>query len=165
MAAAILNWPCARRKPCYRLPIDNDLWEDGMTTARVMNISSKLIVDDEEKMAAFYSATFGMHINQRVSGKGNGTGEVFREVILTIGQDMASGTLVMFKYADRPAPRDQQVTLVLLVEDILKAEQAVVENGGSLVAPIEDMPDHGVKVLFARDPEGAFLEIVELLPH
>lgn len=136
-----------------------------MANLTAKSISAKLIVGDEEAMTTFYCAVFGLKPIWRVQGDSAGTEEPFREVILARGDDMASGTLVMFNYVNRPKPSDQQVTLVFLVEDIDATADAVVANGGSLVAPMKSQPEHGVKVLFARDPEGAIMEIVELLPR
>jgi predicted enzyme related to lactoylglutathione lyase len=38
-----------------------------------------------------------------------------------------------------------------------------VKAGGSIMQPIVDMPQHGVKVAFVRDNEGHLIEVVEPL--
>lgn len=136
-----------------------------MTGPAVQTMFSKLIVGDEEAMTTYYCAVFGLKPAVRVQGESAGTGEKFREVILTRDGQMSGGSLVMFNFVDRPAPRDQQVTLGFVVDDVEAVAERVVANGGTLVAPIKSQPEHGVKVLFAKDPEGALSEIVELLPH
>lgn len=129
----------------------------------VMSMFTKLIVDDEEAMTTYYSAVYGLSPAARVAGDGIGTGENFREVILARGGDMATGTLVMFKFVDRPKPRDQQAILGFVSDDLEALKARVVENGGRLVGPTRDEPEHGVRVQFSEDPEGALAENVQML--
>lgn len=126
---------------------------------------SKLIVDDEEKMAAYYAEVYGLNPAIRVDGDSVGTGEKFREVILTAGEDMSSGTLVMFKFVDRPAPRDQQVILGFVTPDLDALKERIVAAGGRLVGPTREEVAHGVRVQFSEDPEGALSENVQMLAH
>jgi predicted enzyme related to lactoylglutathione lyase len=132
-------------------------------TVPVLSMFTKLIVDDEEKMASYYAAVYGLTPAIRVTGDSIGTGENFREVIMLRGEDMASGTLVMFKFVDRPKPRDQQVILGFVTEDLDGLKARILANGGKLVGPTRDEPDHGVRVQFSEDPEGGFAENVQML--
>jgi predicted enzyme related to lactoylglutathione lyase len=129
----------------------------------VLSMFTKLIVDDEEKMTAYYTAAYGLTAAVRVAGDTIGSGEAFREVIMTRGADMASGTLVMLKFTDRPKPRDQQVILGFVTADLEALKERIVANGGRLVGPTRDEPDHGVRVQFSEDPEGALAENVQML--
>jgi predicted enzyme related to lactoylglutathione lyase len=122
---------------------------------------AKLICRDEEAMANYYMAVYGYGLVQRVAGESDG--EPFREVILAPGGDWSRGSLVMFNFTDRAAPRDQQVILGFVVEDLDAVAKAIVANGGKLVGPIRDEPEHGVRVVFATDPEGALSENVQML--
>jgi predicted enzyme related to lactoylglutathione lyase len=122
---------------------------------------AKLICRDEEAMANYYMAVYGYGLVQRVAGDSDG--EPFREVILAPGGDWSRGSLVMFNFTDRAAPRDQQVILGFVVEDLDAVAKAIVANGGKLVGPIRDEPEHGVRVVFATDPEGALSENVQML--
>jgi predicted enzyme related to lactoylglutathione lyase len=124
---------------------------------------TKLIVDDEEKMTEYYTSVYHLNAAVRVAGDSVGSGEGFREVILTAGADMSSGTLVMFKFVDRPAPRDQQVILGFITDDMEALKQRIVANGGTLVGPTRDETSHGVRVQFSQDPEGALAENVQML--
>jgi len=130
-----------------------------MTTTQSM--FSKLIVRDEEAMAAYYSAVYGLKPIHRVSGTSDG--EPYREVIMGLGETMASGTLVMFNFTDRDAPRDQQVILGFVTPDIDVLVERIEANGGKLVGPVRDEPEHGVRVVFSVDPEGALAENVQML--
>lgn len=122
---------------------------------------TKLIVADEEAQAAYYSAVYGLNIIQRVQG--NSDGQPFREVILSAGADMSAGTLVMFNFTERQKPRDQQVILGFVVDDLDKLVELIEANGGKLVGPIRNEPEHGVRVVFSTDPEGALCENVQML--
>jgi len=127
---------------------------------------TKLIVDDEEKMTRYYTAVYGLNEIMRVGGDAGGLGEPFREVILGTSTGMDGGqTLVMFNFLDRPKPRDQQVILGFVTDDIEALRDRILANGGTLRGDIIDQPEHGVRVLFAEDPEGALTENVEMLPH
>lgn len=124
---------------------------------------TKLICRDEEAMSAYYTAVYGFELVQRVAGTSDG--EPFREVILAPGGDWSKGTLVMFKFTERDAPRDQQVILGFTVEDINVLADKIVANGGSLVGPIRDESEHGVRLMFSTDPEGALCENVQMIGH
>jgi len=128
-----------------------------------LSMFSKLICRDEEAMTAYYTAVYGLGIVQRVAGTSNG--EPFREVILAPDGDWAKGTLVMFNFTERDAPRDQQVILGFTVEDLDAVVQRITANGGKLVGTVRQEIEHGVRVVFATDPEGALSENVQLLGH
>jgi len=128
-----------------------------------LSMFSKLICRDEEAMTAYYTAVYGLGIVQRVAGTSNG--EPFREVILAPDGDWAKGTLVMFNFAERDAPRDQQVILGFTVDDLDAVVQRITANGGKLVGTVREETEHGVRVVFATDPEGALSENVQLLGH
>lgn len=127
------------------------------------NMFTKLIVDDEEKMAAYYAAVYKLNIAVRIAGDSVATAESFREVIMTQGADMSSGTLVMFKFTDRPAPRDQQVILGFVTDDMEALKERIIANGGKLIGATRDEVSHGVRVQFSEDPEGALCENVQML--
>ncbi len=127
------------------------------------SLFSKLICRDEEAMARYYQAVYGLGVVQRVAGQSDG--EPFREVILAPDGDWAKGTLVMFNFTERAAPRDQQVILGFGVDDLGALEQRIVANGGKMVGPIRAEADHGVLVVFSTDPEGALCENVQMIAH
>lgn len=127
----------------------------------VTTMFTKLICRDEEAMAAYYSAVYRLGVVQRVAGESDG--QPFREVILAPGGDWTKGTLVMFNFTAREAPRDQQVILGFTVDDLDALVARIEANGGKLVGPIREETDHGVRVVFSVDPEGALCENVQML--
>jgi len=126
---------------------------------------AKLIVNDEEKLATYYEEVYGLGAIKRVEGDAGGLGEPFREIMLgRNGELTPNESLVLFKFVDRAAPRDQESILGFISEDLDSLADRITANGGSLAGPIQSMPEHGVRVLFATDPEGHLSENVELIP-
>lgn len=128
-----------------------------------LGLFTKLIVSDEEAMSRYYQEVYGLKPVQRVDGDSVGTGEAFREVIMSTTGEMTGQTLVMFKFVERDAPRDQQAILGFITSDIEALSKRIVEQGGKLIGPLRDETEHGVRVQFSEDPEGALAENVQLL--
>lgn len=126
-----------------------------------LSMFTKLICRDEEAMAAYYCAVYGLGLVQRVGGESDG--QPFREVILAPDGDWSKGTLVMFNFTEREAPRDQQVILGFTVDDLDALVARIEAHGGKLVGPIREETEHGVRVVFSTDPEGALCENVQVL--
>lgn len=128
-----------------------------------VSLFSKLICRDEEAMATYYEAVYGLQPIQRVQG--NSDGEPYREIIMAPDGNWQNGTLVMFNFTERQAPRDQQAIFGFTVEDLEATAAKITANGGKLVGPIREETEHGVRVVFSTDPEGALCENVQLLGH
>lgn len=124
---------------------------------------TKLIVDDEEAMAEYYHQVYGLNKQHRVAGAESAAGGPFREIIMGPGETMSTESLTLFKFTDRPAPRDQETILGFTTEDLDALAARVLEHGGKHVDKIWTMTEHGVRVLFSTDPEGRLSENVELL--
>jgi len=125
---------------------------------------TKLVVDDEEKLAVYYQEVYGLSPAQRLEGDAGGLGEPFREIILGPGGELSPDeSLVLFKFVDRAAPRDQESILGFITEDLDALVERIQANGGSLAGPLRSMPEHGVRVVFSTDPEGHLCENVELI--
>ncbi len=124
---------------------------------------TKLIVDNLELMAEYYHQVYGLNKLHRVEepeGVGN---EPIAEIIMGADETMGSESLVMFKFINRPAPRDQEVILGFITDDLDALAKRVLEHGGKHVGMLKEMPHHGVRVLFTIDPEGRLSENVQLL--
>jgi len=135
-----------------------------MTNGRKASFSfTKLIVDDEEAMAEYYHQVYGLHKQLRVQGEAGGLGSPFREIIMGPDETMSAESLVMFKFLDRPAPRDQEAILGFITDDLDALASRVLAHGGQHQGQMKSMPEHGVRVLFTTDPEGRLSENVEML--
>ena len=123
---------------------------------------TKIIVDDLDRIAVFYEQTMGFRQFQRVHS--SVAGEPMEEIILVHGEGMGQSVpLVVWKRPNRPAPAASDVILGFQTKDVAALVAKVVAAGGSVVeAPRED-PEHGVRVAFAKDPDGRLMELVELL--
>ena len=126
-----------------------------------LGLFSKIICRDEDAMATYYGAVYGLKPIQRVEGTSDG--EPFREVIMAPDGDWAKGTLVMFNFTGRPAPRDQGAIFGFTVDNLEETIARIEANGGKLVGPLREQPEHGIRVVFSTDPEGALCENVQLL--
>lgn len=135
-----------------------------MTEPRKASFSfTKLIVDDEEAQAEYYHQVYGLNKLHRVQNDSSGAAGRIREVIMGPGDAMSAESLVMFKFLDRPAPRDQEAILGFITEDLDALADRVLAHGGKHAGEIKSMPEHGVRVLFTTDPEGRLSENVEML--
>jgi len=123
---------------------------------------TKIVVDDLDRMAAFYQQVFGYRHAQRVHSAV--AGEPIEEIILVHGEGWGHTLpLVVWKWTERPAPAASDAILGYQTGNVDALVERVLAAGGTLVDPPHDMPEHGVRVAFARDPDGRYLELVQTL--
>jgi len=133
-----------------------------MATARLSNLSfTKLVVDDLDRMAAFYCTVFDLHQTGRLKIEQGAIGEPIEEIFLCPSPDDRYGAFVLFKFLERPAPRDNETILGFQTSDLKRLVERATRCGGGLAAPIKEMPELGVRVAMVRDPEGHLCELVE----
>lgn len=133
-----------------------------MATARLSNLSfTKLVVDDLDRMAAFYCTVFDLHQTGRLKIEQGAIGEPIEEIFLCPSPDDRYGAFVLFKFLERPAPRDNETILGFQTSDLKLLVERATRCGGGLAAPIKEMPELGVRVAMVRDPEGHLCELVE----
>lgn len=123
---------------------------------------TKIIVDDLDRIAAFYEQSMGFRQFQRVND--SVAGEPMEEIILVHGEVMGQSVpLVVWKWPKRPAPAASDAILGFQTQDVDALVAKVVAAGGSVVEAPHDKPEHGVRVAFATDPDGRLLELVQML--
>ncbi len=122
---------------------------------------TKLVVADLEKMAAFYSAVYGLEQIMRVQDHIGP--DAIDEIMLGTGKEMSPGSLVLLHFVDKPAPRNGEVILGFTTDDLPALLERVRAAGGSVHAEIRDMPELNLRVAFATDPEGHLAELVQML--
>jgi lactoylglutathione lyase len=133
-----------------------------MTGSRAASYSfTKLVVDDLEKMAAFYCDVYGLDRVARVQAKIGP--DPIDEIMLGVGSEMSPGSLVLLKFTGKPRPRNGEVILGFTTTDLSALVARVRAAGGGLHADIQEMPEMGIRVAFATDPEGHLAELVEML--
>lgn len=123
---------------------------------------TKLIVHDLEKMAVFYRDVYGLHAVNRVRGESIG-GEEIDEIMLSPDPKATWSTLVLLRYLGRgPSPNGEGI-LGFTTSDLPALLERVRAAGGGITAPIKEMPELGVRVAFATDPEGHLAELVQVV--
>lgn len=121
---------------------------------------TKLIVQDLDRCADFYKEVCGLTEIARVSAAVN---DRKIDEILFAPTGEGTATFVLWKWLDRDTPVTDEVILGFQTEDVAAFVDRVQAAGGSIVQPITDMPEHGVKVAFVYDPENHLIEVVEML--
>jgi predicted enzyme related to lactoylglutathione lyase len=129
---------------------------------------TKLVVKDLAAMATFYRAVYGLHPVDRICGERIGDEEI-DEIVLsadpntTWSPTATSSWLVLLKYVDRSPPSNGEVILGFMTDDLPALLERVRASGGDVYSPIEEMPEQGLRVAFATDPEGHLAEVIQLL--
>lgn len=121
---------------------------------------TKLIVQDLERCADFYKRVFGLTELARVSAAVNDR-EIDEIMFNPTGEGGA--TFVLWKWRDRDHGTIDEVILGFQTDDVHALVASVPAAGGTIIQPVKDMPEHGVRVGFVTDPEGHLIEAVELL--
>jgi catechol 2,3-dioxygenase-like lactoylglutathione lyase family enzyme len=121
---------------------------------------TKVVVDDLDAMAHYYSDVYGLQEIQRV--KDDVDGAPIEEIIL--GIDGSYGGLILWKWLARPGPPIGEVILGFTTPDI-EALFARAETAGATVRerPKEHDAAPGFLVGFVADPEGHLAEVVQPL--
>jgi predicted enzyme related to lactoylglutathione lyase len=123
---------------------------------------TKLVVHDLEGMVAFYREAYGLHAGRRVTGESIG-GEEIDEIMMSPDPEATWSPLVLLKYVGRAAPADGEAILGFTTDDLPALLDRVRAAGGSIHAPMEEMPGLAIRVAFAKDPEGHLAELVQVL--
>lgn len=121
---------------------------------------TKLVVIDLEGMAAFYKAVCGLVELTRI--KSNVAGRDISEIVFRRA-DQGGMQFVLFKYLDMERPAVDEVIVGITTDNVAAFVERATAAGGTVVAGIKDLAEHGVKVAFVKDPEGHVIEVVEYL--
>ena len=135
-----------------------------MSNAKVAAFTfTKLVVGDLEAMADFYCDVFDLHRGTRERFDDGVGGEPIDEVALVAqpGDPWGAVSLLCFE-AREPAAHRDAVILGFTTPDLAALLARVRQQGGALVGEVKEMPSHGIRVAFVRDPEGNLCELVEL---
>jgi predicted enzyme related to lactoylglutathione lyase len=133
-----------------------------MTVAASTPLSfTKLVVDDLDAMADYYCEVFGLHRGFHESFDDGVGGEPIEEIALAARPEERWGSLILLKFLDRPPAKDDESILGFTTTDLTALVGRIERAGGTLVGAIKARPELGIRVAFARDPEGHLLELVE----
>src|SRR5262245_64880096 len=123
---------------------------------------TKLIVHDLEKMAAFYGEVYGLHAVNRLRGESI-VGEEIDEIMLSQDPKAAYGSLVLLKYLGRGPSPNGEVILGFTTGDLPSLLERVRAAGGAVTQSIREMPELGLRVVFATDSERHLAGLVQVL--
>ncbi|HEX4507715.1 MAG TPA: VOC family protein [Alphaproteobacteria bacterium] len=121
---------------------------------------TKLIVADLESAHAFYTSVFGLQEMARVDAAIEG--RPIREIMFHPTAPGGS-TFVLLTYPDTQKPSLSEAITLFIMPDLAALPEKVRAAGGRITDEARDMPEHGVRVAFARDNEGHLIEIVQML--
>lgn len=121
---------------------------------------TKLVVADLEAAHAFYTSVFGITELARVTADIGGRGI---QEIMYVPTREGGAQFVLLTFTDLETPRDDEVILGFMTDDIDGVVSRAVAAGGGVVSEPKDMPEHGVRVAFVKDNEGHLIEVVQLL--
>lgn len=121
---------------------------------------TKLVVDDLDKVAAFYAAVCGLVEEGRAEDEI--AGRPMQELYFK-SDPPGTGTFTLTKFVGGPAGSRPGVILGFVTDDIDAFVDRAQSAGASVEQAAHPRPEHGVKVAFLNDIEGNLLEVVELL--
>lgn len=122
---------------------------------------TKLVVDDLEKMTAFYSKVYGLRQFDRIQAD---IGiDPIDEVMLGVDSTYGPGSIVLLKFVGEPAPTPGSVILGFQTDDLQGLVDRVIASGGSQYTEIKESDVAPVRVAFTRDPEGNLAECVQTI--
>lgn len=121
---------------------------------------TKLVVTDLDRCAAFYSEVFGLREQYRVRATigGRPIDEILYEASAPGG-----GTFVLLRFADGSGASPAGVISGFVTDEVDVLFDRAVAAGATVVDPLHDAPEHGVRVGFLGDPEGRLIEVVQPL--
>lgn len=125
----------------------------------------KLVTHDIEGLLPFYTEVFDLevHHRMRLDAEQLGTDWAMQEIILK-ASDGAMG-LVLFEFQHREVVAPGGTILAFHVPDLAATIDKAVAAGGAVARPLQEMPEHGVKIAFLTDPRGTLLEVLEVAPR
>jgi len=120
---------------------------------------TRIVVKDAKALLVFYCDALGFTQALRVDhGEGD---DAFVEYFLSIKQGMPP-QLVLMQYLHRDAPKPGEVVVALQVDDLDAALDVVIASEGKIAVPVQDIPEHGMRLSFVEDPEGHAIELIQI---
>lgn len=136
-----------------------------------------LVVSELERALDFYCGILGFSVVRRMDETGTFIDTILglhETHVTTVKLEASPGgvqiELLCFRSNPDPTPRLRRVNeigpthLALTVENLSELYQRIVNTGLSFLSSPQLSPDGSAKVAFCRDPDGALLELVELIP-
>jgi predicted enzyme related to lactoylglutathione lyase len=123
---------------------------------------TKLVVGDLEAMVAYYCEVFGYHVGHRDRFDQGLGGEPIDEISLTPNAETPYGNLTLLERLESRSIVTDETVLGFTTHDLDALIERALRSGGTLMRAVRELPDHGIRVAFVRDPEGHINELVEM---
>ena len=121
---------------------------------------TKLIVQDLDKVAAFYGAVCGLV--EEAQADAEIAGRPIRELYFK-SNPPGTGNFTLTKFLDVEKSTTESVILGFIADDIHRVGESAAAAGGVVVVAAYPQPEHGVHVAFVKDVEGNLIEVVQLM--
>lgn len=121
---------------------------------------TKLIVQDLDKVAAFYGAVCGLV--EEAQADAEIAGRPIRELYFK-SNPPGTGNFTLTKFIDVEKSTTESVILGFIADDIHRFVESAAAAGGVVVVAAHPEPEHGVHVAFVKDVEGNLIEVVQLM--
>ena len=136
----------------YEIPHGRTLETDFMFT--------KLLVNDLEKSAAFYSTVIGLIEMNRMEAEI--TGRKITEIVYMATYE-GGPMFILGKFHDAPKPVNDEVILGFGTKDMGALLERAEKAGVSLAEPLREDPNMGFRTAYLFDPEGHLVQISQPL--
>lgn len=121
---------------------------------------TKLIVQDLDKVGAFYGAVCGLV--EEAQADAEIAGRPIRELYFK-SNPPGTGNFTLTKFLDVEKSATESVILGFIADDIDRFVESAAAAGGVVVVAAHPEPEHGVHVAFVKDVEGNLIEVVQLM--
>lgn len=121
---------------------------------------TKLIVQDLDKVAAFYGAVCGLI--EEAQADAEIAGRPIRELYFR-SNPPGTGNFTLTKFLDVEKSATESVILGFIADDIHRFVESAAAAGGVVVVAAHPEPEHGVHVAFVKDVEDNLIEVVQLM--
>jgi predicted enzyme related to lactoylglutathione lyase len=132
-----------------------------MENAMALSLSfTKIHVQDAASAEQFYAAALGLETVARIEEP---EGEhAMLEVIMTVpARSATAANLILVSYPNRPRPAPGEAVTGFMVADLEAALEKSVAAGATIETPVTEVPEHGLRLAFIRDPQGHRVELLE----
>lgn len=127
-------------------------------------VGIKLVIDDLEASAAFYTTVFGMVEMERIKVD-VGIRYPLDEIILSPGSALANKfALILLKYVGKAPPSSGDHLLCFAVMDLDEVLVQVQRMGGKVLRAPQMVRTGGSRMAIATDNAGNLMEIVQMSP-
>jgi lactoylglutathione lyase len=121
---------------------------------------TKIVVTDLDASEQFYSQALGL---SRVTCIEFGEGpEELQEVVLAVPNGASgSAQLALIRYPNKPVHAPGETVIGFMVDDVDETAAGMINAGARITVPVQEMPDHRLKLAILVTPDGHTIEIIQ----